>query len=64
LAGVILGKVRVEELPLVIVLDGERDGLSIASLVADSVAARVVEQHAFTERTGVVRPVGDASVAG
>src|ERR687897_78678 len=64
LPGVILGKVRVEELPLIIVLDRERDGLFVASEVADTVAARVVEQHAFTERTSVVRPVGDASVAG
>jgi hypothetical protein len=44
------------------VLDGEGDGLSVASEVADAVA-RVVEQHAFTARTSVVRPVGDASVA-
>src|ERR671920_1555986 len=64
LAGVILGKVGVEELLLIIVLDGERDGLSVASEVTDTVAARVVEQHAFTEWSGIVRPVGDASVAG
>jgi hypothetical protein len=44
------------------VLDREGDGLSVASEVADAVA-RVVEQHAFTVRTSIVRPVGDASVA-